>query len=161
MPDMDEEGFYDNSIMGNLMAGDYDFEFTWQNESGRKSYLSKLLTKDITEIICVSPLLNYNLAGVAGTSTASPSDRLTIVRVLKKAWNAWPLRCPGDLWKPTPEATGVALNITDALICQYQGEETNLLDYSTELDQYLVQQISVALDTLRPGIGQGTPGEGN
>jgi len=42
----------------------------------------------------------------------------------------------------------VALNITDALICQYQGEETSMLHYSTELNQIWISKDPVALDTL-------------
>jgi hypothetical protein len=42
----------------------------------------------------------------------------------------------------------VALNITDALICQYQGEQVSLLHYSTELNQIWISNDPVALDTL-------------
>jgi hypothetical protein len=42
----------------------------------------------------------------------------------------------------------VALNITDALICQYQGEQLGLLHYSTELNQIWISRDPVALDTL-------------
>jgi hypothetical protein len=42
----------------------------------------------------------------------------------------------------------VVLNITDALICQYQGEQVSLLHYSTELNQIWISKDPVALDTL-------------
>ena len=40
------------------------------------------------------------------------------------------------------------MNITDALICQYQGGEKALLHYSTKLDQLRFSQDPVALDVL-------------
>jgi len=42
----------------------------------------------------------------------------------------------------------VALNIVDALICQYQGEEHTLLHYSTALNQLWFSTDPVALDVL-------------
>jgi len=40
------------------------------------------------------------------------------------------------------------LNITDALIGQYQGEQMSLLHYSTELNQIWLSKDPVALDVL-------------
>ena len=51
--------------MGTLVAGDLDFDRNGKT-TGRNSYVSKLLTRTITKIINVSPLLNHNLAGVCG-----------------------------------------------------------------------------------------------
>jgi len=42
----------------------------------------------------------------------------------------------------------VALNITDALLGQYQGEQLSLLHYSTELNQIWLSKDPVALDVL-------------
>ena len=42
----------------------------------------------------------------------------------------------------------VVLNIVDALICQYQGEQTTLLHYSTVLNQLRFSKDPVALDLL-------------
>jgi hypothetical protein len=42
----------------------------------------------------------------------------------------------------------VVLNIVDALICQYQGEETSLLHYSVPLNQLWFGTDPVALDVL-------------
>ncbi|HLP77025.1 MAG TPA: DUF362 domain-containing protein, partial [Candidatus Paceibacterota bacterium] len=42
----------------------------------------------------------------------------------------------------------VALNIVDALICQYEGEERSLLHYSTPLNQLRFSRDPVALDAL-------------
>ena len=42
----------------------------------------------------------------------------------------------------------LALCITDALICQYQGEQRTLLHYATPLNQLRFSKDPVALDTL-------------
>ena len=42
----------------------------------------------------------------------------------------------------------VALNITDALICQYEGGQKGLLHYSTMLNQLRFSRDPVALDVL-------------
>jgi hypothetical protein len=42
----------------------------------------------------------------------------------------------------------VTLNITDALICQYQGEQRTLLHYARSLNQLRFSRDPVALDTL-------------
>jgi hypothetical protein len=42
----------------------------------------------------------------------------------------------------------VALCITDALICQYQGEQRGLLHYSTALNELRLSRDPVALDLL-------------
>ena len=142
----DEKVFYDNSIMGNLMAGDYDFDHGGKT-TGRKSYLSKLLTMDITKIICVSPLLNHNLAGVCGNlyslAIGSVDNSLRFEESPERLATAVP-----EIYAKPTLSDRVALNITDALICQYQGEETSLLHYSTELDQIWFSKDPVALDTL-------------
>ena len=42
----------------------------------------------------------------------------------------------------------VALNITDALICQYHGEQRSLLHYSVALNELRFSRDPVALDLL-------------
>jgi hypothetical protein len=44
-----------------------DLEFGQQQEgAGRRSHLSRLITQELTKIICITPLLNHNLVGVSG-----------------------------------------------------------------------------------------------
>ncbi|MDA7533521.1 hypothetical protein N8616_04050, partial [Verrucomicrobia bacterium] len=42
----------------------------------------------------------------------------------------------------------LALNVVDALICQYQGEERGFLQYSTMLKELRMSRDPVALDVL-------------
>jgi hypothetical protein len=142
----DETVRYTNSILGTLISGDLEFDH-YGATSGRYSYVSKLLTSNITKIISIAPLLNHNLAGVSGhlfsTSLGSVDNtsRFTVTggRLALAVPEIYAMRAVGDK---------VALNITDALICQYLGEETSMLHYSTELNQIWISKDPVALDTL-------------
>jgi len=61
----DEKSFYETALLGQLVWG--DLEFGRKGEGvGRKSYLSKLVTQQMTRMINITPLLNHNLAGVSG-----------------------------------------------------------------------------------------------
>ena len=144
----DPTNFYqpDTAIIGNLVYG--DFEFGKKGEGvGRKSFVSKLVSREITKIISVAPLLNENEIGVSGQLYSlalggvdntfrfeSDADRLAIA-----VPEIYALPAFGDR---------VVLNITDALIGQYEGSSRGLLQYSFVLDQLWFSRDPVALDTL-------------
>ena len=144
----DPTNFYnpDTAIIGTLVWG--DFEFGKKGEGvGRKSFVSELVSRDITKIISVAPLLNDNDIGVYGhlysLAMASVDNTLRFEGD------------PGRLAVAVPEiyalpALGdrVALNITDALIGQYEGGERGLLHYSSVPDQLWFSRDPVALDTM-------------
>lgn len=142
----DETAFYESSLLGQLVFGDLEFQKKG-DAVGRKSFVTKLLTKQITKIINISPLLNHNSAGVCGNlySLASGSVDNTI-----RFDND-----PGKLSQAVPEiyalpqlSDHVVLNITDALICQFQGEQIAHLHYSAPLNQIRISTDPVALDVL-------------
>jgi len=144
----DANTFYnpDTAIIGKLVWGDLEFGKTGEGV-GRKSFVSKLVSRQITKIISIAPLLNENSAGVCGHlfSLALGSVDNT-------------LRFEGDpdrLAVAVPEiyalpALGdrVVLNITDALIGQYAGGDKGLLQYSEVPNQLWFSRDPVALDTL-------------
>lgn len=142
----DEQAFYESSLLGQLVFGDFEFQKKGDHV-GRKSFVTKLLTKQITKIINISPLLNHNTASVCGNlySLASGSVDNT-------------LRFDGDAGKlavAVPEiyalpqlSDRVVLNIVDALICQFQGEQIAHLHYSAALNQLRFSTDPVALDIL-------------
>ena len=142
----DEKVFYDNELPGELGSGDFEFD-KYGNKTGRKSYVSKLLTGGMTKIITITPLLNHNLAGVTGNLYSLATGSVdNISRFESKA---------GRLAKAVPEiyalpalSDHVALSMTDALIGQYQGENMSLLHYSTALNQIWISKDPVALDVL-------------
>jgi uncharacterized protein (DUF362 family) len=142
----DEKVFYDTPLPGTLIWG--DLEFGKKGESiGRKSFVTKLLTQDVSKIINITPLLNHDLAGVTGNlfSLAMGSVDNT-VRFEADADHL--AQAVPEIYALTNLSDRVALNITDALICQYEGEERGLLHYSTVLNQLRFSRDPVALDLL-------------
>jgi hypothetical protein len=142
----DENVAYTNSVLGSLVAGDLEFDRDGAT-TGRKSYLTKLATQTLTKIISVAPLLNHNWAGVCGhlysvaMGTIDNSSRFegSPIRLAQAVPEVYAIPALSD---------HVVLNITDALIGQYQGEEMSLLHYSTELNQIWLSKDPVALDVL-------------
>ncbi len=144
----DPTNFYlpDSAIVGNLVYGDLEFGKTGDN-IGRKSFVTKILSHQVTKIISIAPLLNQPSAGVCGhlfslalgsvDNTLRFEDDPDRLAVAIPEINALP--SVGDR---------VVLNITDALIGQYEGGDSVLLHYSTVLDQLWFSHDPVALDTL-------------
>jgi hypothetical protein len=142
----DPNVFYDNETPGNLSAGDLEFDRD-RATTGRKSYVSKLLTGSVTKIINISPLLNHNLAGVCGNlyglAMGSVDNTLRFMPDSRLLARAVP-----EIYNMTNLSDHVVLNITDALIGQYLGEEMSLLHYSHQLNQIWFSTDPVALDVL-------------
>jgi uncharacterized protein DUF362 len=142
----DEKDFYEAALLGNLLWG--DLEFGKQGPGvGRKSFISKLLTQQVTKIINISPLLNHNLAGVSGClyslTTGSVDNFIRFESDAERLAIAIP-----EIYAKTNLSDHVVLNIVDALICQYEGGESGLLHYSATLNQLRFSRDPVALDVL-------------
>jgi Domain of unknown function (DUF362) len=144
----DEQAFYepDSPVLGNLVWGDLEFGRKGDGV-GRKSFVSKLVSREITKIINVTPLLNHNEAGVSGNLYGLALGSVDNVIRFESS--------PDTLAKAIPEiyslpalSDHVVLNITDALICQYEGGERGLLHYSATLNQIRFSRDPVALDVL-------------
>ena len=142
----DEKNFYDTPLVGNLIWT--DFEFGKKGKGiGRKSYVSKLVSQEMTKIINITPMLHHNLLGLSGNLYSLS---------LGSVDNTGRFETDADsLIKAVPElyalpAIGdrVVLNIVDALICQYEGQQRSLLQYSTVLNQLRFSRDPVALDVL-------------
>jgi hypothetical protein len=144
----DPTNFYlpDTPIIGQLVWGDFQFGEKGP-DVGKKSFLSKLVSRQITKIISIAPLLNQDSAGVCGHLYGLAMG--SVDNTMRFEGD------PGRLAVAVPEiyalpALGdrVALNITDALIGQYEGSSKGLLQYSTVLNQLWFSHDPVALDTL-------------
>ncbi|MBI3418428.1 MAG: DUF362 domain-containing protein [Verrucomicrobia bacterium] len=142
----DEKESYDTALLGHLIWG--DLEFGKKGEGiGRKSFVSKLVTREMTKIINVTPLLNHNFAGVSGNlyglAMGSVDNTVRFEQSGERLASAVPeiyaLRALGDR---------VVLNIVDALICQYEGGQQMLLHYSSTLNELRFSKDPVALDVL-------------
>jgi hypothetical protein len=101
----------------------------------------------MTKIINITPLLNHNLAGVSGNlwglALGSVDNTLRFENDADRLAAAVP-----EIIALPQLGDRVVLNIVDALICQYQGEERGLLHYSTALNQLWFSTDPVALDVL-------------
>jgi hypothetical protein len=144
----DPTNFYnpDNAVVGNLLYG--DLEFGKKGEGvGRKSFVAMIVSRQITKIISIAPLLNENEIGACGQLYSlalggvdntfrfeSDADRLAVA-----VPEIYALPALGDK---------VVLDVTDALLGQYEGSSRGLLQYSFVLDQLWFSRDPVALDTL-------------
>lgn len=144
----DERTFYspERPILGQLVWG--DLEFGRKTEGvGRRSFVSTLVSKGLTKIINITPMLNHNSAGVTGhlysLAMGSTDNNLRFENDLARLSTAVP-----ELYALPSLGDRVVLNITDALICQYQGEQRGLLHYSTTLNELRFSKDPVALDYL-------------
>jgi uncharacterized Fe-S center protein len=114
---------------------------------GRKSFVSKLVTQQITKIINITPLLNHNIAGVSGNlyglAMGSVDNTFRFEQDPSRLATAVP-----DVYNLQQLGERVVLNIVDALICQYEGGQQGLLHYSATLNQLRFSRDPVALDVL-------------
>lgn len=142
----DPEVFYENAMMGSLVWG--DLEFGTKNDTiGRKSHVTTLLTKRITKVISIPPLLNHNLAGVCGNLYSVALGAVDNAARFESSSDRLIVPLP-EIYNMTAIADKVALCIVDALICQYEGGERALLHYSTALNELRFGADPVALDVL-------------
>jgi hypothetical protein len=142
----DEKLFYESPLLGTLVYGDLEFGKTGQG-IGRNSYVSKLVSQQMTKIINVTPLLHHNIVGVSGNLynlAAGSVDNVTRFENTAE-----------DLSRAMPEIYAlpvigdrVVLNIMDALLCQYDGQDRAELHYSVVLNQLWFSRDPVALDVL-------------
>lgn len=144
----DEKTFYnpDTAVIGHLVWG--DLEFGRKGEGvGRRSFVSKLVSQQITKIISIAPLLNENTAGVCGhlygLAMGSVDNTLRFENDADRLAVAVP-----EIYALPVLGDHVALNITDALIGQYAGGDKGLLQYSEVPNQLWFSRDPVALDTL-------------
>lgn len=142
----DENTFYDTALIGNLLVGDLEFGRKGPGV-GRKSFVSRLVRKEMTKIINIVPLLNHNFAGVSGNLYSLASGSVDNFARFEGE--------PGRLATAVPEiyalpalSDRVVLNIVDALLCQYEGAERGLLHYTTVLNELRFSRDPVALDVL-------------
>lgn len=142
----DEKTFYESPVLGNLVWG--DFEFGRKNESvGRKSFVSKLVSAQMTKIVNITPMMNNNEAGVFGNLYSLATGSVDNIVRFESDRDRLATAIP-EIYALPALSDHVALNITDALICQYLGEERSLLHYSAILNELRFSRDPVALDVL-------------
>ena len=147
----DTNVFYlpDSPVIGSLVWGDTEFGEPRSARSGlgKKSYLSRLVSQQLTKIISVAPLISENDAGLCGHFFSLALGSVDNTRRFEGD--------PDRLAVALPEidalpAIGdrVVLHVTDALLGQYQGGPASYLQFSTVLNQLWFSRDPVALDSL-------------
>ncbi len=137
---------YDTAFLGTPVWGDLEFGKSGEG-IGRRSYVSKLLTREITKIINITPLLNHNGASVSGNLYGLAMGSVDNVGRFESDADRLATAVP-EIYAMTNLSDHVVLNITDALICQYEGGEKGLLHYSATLNEIRFSRDPVALDVL-------------
>jgi hypothetical protein len=146
----DTNAFYlpDSPVIGALVWGDLEFGATNKGtEIGKKSYVSKLVSRQITKVISIAPLLNQNEAGVCGHFFSLTLGSVDNTRRFESDPARLAVALP-ELYALPLLGDRVALHITDALLGQYQGGPSSYLQYSVALQQLWFSHDPVALDVL-------------
>jgi len=142
----DEKVFYETALLGNLLWGDLEFGSKAEG-MGRKSFVSKLLTRDVTKIINLAPLLNHNDAGVAGQLYGLAFGSVDNTQRFDADPDRLATAIP-EIYTLPALGDRVVLNISDALLCQYAGADRGMLHYSATLNELRFSRDPVALDVL-------------
>ena len=146
----DSNAYYlpDTPVVGQLVWGDLEFGKTNKDFSiGKKSFLSKLVSQHMTKIISVTPLMNENSAGICGHFFSLAIGSVDNTRRFEDSGDRLAVALP-EIYALPSVGDKVVLNVTDALLGQYQGGPANYLQYSTILQQIWFSRDPVALDTL-------------
>lgn len=143
----DQDKFYESPVLGRLVAGDLEFDRTERTKVGRRSHVTRLLTHDVTKVVSVAPVLSHNVTAVnghlAGLAWAGVDNTLRFVNDGVLLAEAVPDICALDDLMPR-----VVLGVSDALLCQYRGEDQPLLHYAVALNELRFSKDLVALDAL-------------
>jgi hypothetical protein len=142
----DPTNFYrpDTAVIGNLVWGDLEFGQT-NVGVGRNSFVSKLVSQQITKIISIAPLLNQEDVGVCGHLYSLALGSVDNTRRFEGDGYRLATAVP-EIYALPILGDRVVLNITDALIGQYEGGSRSLLHYSSVLNQLWFSRDPVALD---------------
>ena len=144
----DTNTFYlpDSPVIGTLVWGDQEFGQT-NRGVGKKSFVSKLVSQRLTKIISIVPLLNENSAGVCGHFYSLAMGSVDNTHRFENDSARLAVALPEIIALP---AVGdhVVLNVTDALLGQYQGGPAGFLQFSTVMNQLWFSHDPVALDVL-------------
>ena len=136
----------ESPVVGSLVWGDSEFGLKGDG-IGKKSFVSKLVSRQLTKIISVAPLLNENDTGLCGHLFSLTLGSVDNTRRFEGDADQLAVALP-EIYALPSVGDRVVLNVTDALLGQYQGGPASYLQYATVLDQIWLSRDPVALDTL-------------
>jgi len=138
---------YEKAVIGRLVAGDLEFNSRDDMNVGRRSFVTRLLTQELSVVIPVTPVLIHNMGGVngqlVGMALGSVDNSLRFLNNASLLAEAVPEICALD-----DVLERVIFGVSDAMICQYRGEETARLYNTVVLNELRFSRDSVALDAL-------------
>ena len=146
----DTNTFYlpDSPVVGALVWGDSEFGLTNKNTGvGKKSFVSKLVSRRLTKIISVAPLINENAAGTCGHFFSLALGSVDNTRRFEGDADRLATALPEIIALPSV-GDRATLYVTDALLGQYQGGPASYLQFATVRNQLWFSRDPVALDTL-------------
>lgn len=143
----DESKSYDSPVVGRLLIGDHEFGKKATKETGRRSFVSRLLTRDVTKIIVVAPLLNHGHLGVNGQLANLSFGAVDNTLRFENQPDLLPVAIP-EICALDDITPHLVFCVCDALVCQYRGEERTLLHYAVARNQLRFSFDPVALDVL-------------
>ena len=144
----DTNTFYlpDSPVIGALVWGDSEFQKNGVS-AGKKSYVSSLVSRRITKMVSIAPLINENATGVCGHLYSLALGSVDNTRRFEGSTDRLSVALPEINAMPVM-GDRVVLHITDALLGQYQGGPAGFLQFSTVLNQLWFSRDPVALDVL-------------
>ena len=146
----DTNSFYlpDSPVIGMLVWGDLEFGRTNKDAViGKKSFISRLVSRQLTKIISVAPLLNENDAGVCGHFFNVTLGSVDNTRRFEGNPDRLATALP-EIYALPIIGDRVVLHVTDALLAQYEGGPAGYLQFSTVRNELWFSHDPVALDTL-------------
>jgi hypothetical protein len=140
----DESQSYEFALVTGLRFG--DLEFGRKGEGvGRRSFLTRLLGPRVTKIISIAPASNKHSAGVTGHLYSMTLGSVDNTWRFESNPTTLPWSLP-EIYAMRSVGDRVVLCITDALICQYEGEDATLLHYSKVANELYFGTDPVAMD---------------
>ena len=146
----DPETFYlpDSPVIGSLVWGDSEFGLTNKSSGvGKKSFVTRLVSRQFTKIISVAPLINENDAGICGHFFSLALGSVDNTRRFEGDESRLATALPEIIALPVI-GEHTPLYVTDALLGQFQGGPASYLQYSTALQELWFSRDPVALDML-------------
>jgi hypothetical protein len=138
----------DSPVVGQLVWGDSEFGLTNQNLAlGKKSYVSNLVSRQMTRIISVAPLMNETSAGVCGHFFSLALGSVDNTRRFEGNPDRLAVALP-EIHALPVIGDRVALYVTDALLLQFEGGPAGYLQFSTVRNELWLGRDPVALDTM-------------
>lgn len=144
----DPNTFYlpDSPVIGQLLWGDLEFGRTNKDFNlGKKSYVSKLVSQQMTKIISVTPLMNENSAGVCGHFFSLTLGSVDNTRRFEGNPERQAVALP-EIYALPSIGDHVVLLVTDALLLQYEGGPQGYLQFSQVRNELWFSRDPVALD---------------